>query len=138
MSKGTKETGKANLLSDWDVPKPQSEPNSKPEVDKLDIDKLHLEQDSPKEEQIKVTDSLIPLPTTSEEEAKATMQETMEETMEEMMEEKKKYQQEEVKYMLQEKIWASLARKKKVTLDQNILVTATLVKRERIFLKYDL
>ena len=36
-------TGETNLLSDWDLPKPQSEPNSKPELDKLDIDKLHLE-----------------------------------------------------------------------------------------------
>ena len=35
-------------------------------------------------------------------------------------------------------IQASLARKKRVTPDQNILVTATLVKRERTFLKYKL
>ena len=49
-AKAQKETGETNLLSDWGVHKPQSEPNSKPEVDKLDINKLHLEQDSPKEE----------------------------------------------------------------------------------------
>ena len=81
------------------MPKPQSEPNSKLEVDKLDIDKLHLEQDSPKEELIEVTDLLIPPPTIEEEE-KATM----DKTMEEMMKEEKKYQQEEEKYTLQEKI----------------------------------
>ena len=49
-AKAQKETGQTNPLSDWDVPKPQSEPDSKLEADKLDIDKLHLEQDSPKEE----------------------------------------------------------------------------------------
>ena len=128
-----KETGETNLLSDWDLPKPQSEPNSKPELDKLDIDKLHLEQDSPKEEWIEVNDSLIPLPTTSKEEEKATM----EETIEEMMEAEKKYQQEEEKYTLQT-ICIGQLRKKKATPDQNILVTATLVKRERTFPKYEL
>ena len=46
-AKAQKETGETNLLSDWDLPKPQSEPNSKPKVDKLDIDKLHVEQNSP-------------------------------------------------------------------------------------------
>ena len=82
------------------MPKPQSEPNSNLEVDKLDINKLHLEEDSPKEEQIKVTNFPIPPPATSKEEEKATT----EETMEEMMETEKKYQQEEEKYTLQEKI----------------------------------
>ena len=74
----TQKTGKTNLLSDWDSPKPQSEPNSRPEVDKLDIDKIHLEQDSPKEEQIEVTDSLILPPTTSKEEEKAITEEMTE------------------------------------------------------------
>ena len=73
------------------MPKPQSEPNSKPEVDKLDLDKLLLEQDSPKEEQIEVTNSLIPPPTTSKEEEKATI----EKAMEGMTEAENKYQQEE-------------------------------------------
>ena len=75
------------------MPKPQSEPNSKPEVEKLDIDMLHLEQDSLKEEQIEATNSLIPPPTMSEEEEKATTQE--------MMEVETRYQQEEEKYKLQ-------------------------------------
>ena len=91
------ETGETNLLSDWDLPKPQSEPNSKLEVDKLDIDKLNVAQDSPKEEWIKVTDSLILPPTTSEEEEKATMEELMEAEM--------GYQQEEQKCALQEKVY---------------------------------
>ena len=100
MSKDTKRDGETSLLSDWDLPKSQSEPSSKLGVDKLDIDKLHLEQDRPKEEQIEVTNSLIPPPTTGKEEEKVTM----EETMEEMTEGEKKYQQ-EGKYTLQEKIY---------------------------------
>ena len=79
-----KETGETNLLLDWDLPKPQSEPNPRTEVDKLDTDKLHIEQDSPKEEQVKVTDSLVPLPMSEEE--RATMEETTEETTEELTE----------------------------------------------------
>ena len=86
------------------LPKPQSEPNSKPEVDKLDIDNLYLEHDSPKEEKIEVTDLLVPPPTTNKEEEKAMMHEMTEETMEEMMEAEKKYQQ-KVKYTLWEKVY---------------------------------
>ena len=52
QAKAGKETRQTNQLSDWDLPKPQSEPNSKLEVEKLDIGKLHLEQSSPKEEQM--------------------------------------------------------------------------------------
>ena len=86
------------------MPKPQSKPDSKPEVDKLDIDRLQLEQNSPKEEQIKVTDSLIPPPMTSKEEEKAMMEEMMEETMEEITKVEKICQQEEETYVLQEKV----------------------------------
>ena len=78
------------------MPNPQSESDSKLEVDKLDMDKLHLEHDIPQEEQIKVTDLLI-LPPTMDEEEKATIEETMElET---------RYQQEEEKYVLQQKTY---------------------------------
>ena len=91
-----KETGETNLLSDWEMAKPQSEPDSKQEVDKLDMDKVHLEQDNPQEEQIKITDSLM-LPPTMKEEEKVTTEETMEvET---------RYQQQEEKYVLQLKIY---------------------------------
>ena len=89
-----KETRETNLLSDWYLYKPQSEPNSKLEVD---IDKLNLEQDSPKEEWIKVTDSLILPPTMIEEEEKATTEELMEVDI--------RYQQEEEKYMLWQKVY---------------------------------
>ena len=65
-----KETGVTNLLSDWDLPKPQSESNSKPEVDTLDMDKLDLEHDNPQEEKIQVTDMMI-LPLTLDREEKA-------------------------------------------------------------------
>ena len=77
--------GVTNLLSDWDLPKPESEPDPETEVDKLHIDKLHIEQDSPKEEQVDVTTSPILLPMSEEE--KATLEGTMEETTEETMEE---------------------------------------------------
>ena len=56
-------------MSDWDLPKPQSEPDPTTDIDKLDIDKLHIEQDSPKEKQVKVTNSLIQLPMSEEEKA---------------------------------------------------------------------
>ena len=102
-----KETGETNLLSDQDWPKPQSEPDPRTEVDKLHIDKLHIEQDSPKEEQVEVTDLLIPLPTSEEEKAtmEGTMGETMEETMEELTVDEKRYQLEEEKYVLPQKAY---------------------------------
>ena len=68
--------GGTNLLLDWDLPKPQSEPDPRTEIDKLDTEKLHIEQDSPKEEQVKVPNSLILLPMSEEE--KATKKETTE------------------------------------------------------------
>ena len=71
-----RQTGEINLLSDWDLPKLQSDPNSKLEVDKLSMDKLCLEHDNPQEEQIQVTNSLI-LPPTMDEEEKATTEEKM-------------------------------------------------------------
>ena len=48
------------------LPKPLSEPNLTTDVDKLDIDKVHIEQDTPKEKQVEVTDSLILLPKSEE------------------------------------------------------------------------
>ena len=90
-------------MLDWDLPKPQSEPDPRTEVDKLDIGKLHIEQDSPKEEQIKVTDSLMLLPMSEEE--KATMERIMEETMGELTEANKRYQLEEEKYVLHQKVY---------------------------------
>ena len=66
-------------------------------MDKLNIDNLHLEFDSPKEEQTEVTDSLILPPIMSEEEEKAITEETMEAEA--------RYQQEEKKYALQQEIY---------------------------------
>ena len=68
--------------------------NLKLEVDKLDIDKLNLEQGSPKEEEIKVTGLLKLPPRTSEEEEKAIT--------EELTEAETKYQQDNGKYLLQQ------------------------------------
>ena len=59
------------------------------------MDKLDLEHDNPQEEQIQVTDSLIPPP---------TMDEVEKATMEEKMDAETRYQQEEEKYKLQQKI----------------------------------
>ena len=58
-----KQTGETNILSNWDLLKPQSNLDYKPDVDKINVDKLSLEHDNSPEEQIQVTDSLIPPPT---------------------------------------------------------------------------
>ena len=91
-----KQTGETNLLSDWDLPKPQSNPDSQPEVVKINMDKLSLEHDNPQEEHMQVTDSLIPPPTMDKEEKTTTQEKTDAET---------RYQQEEEKYKLQQKIY---------------------------------
>ena len=90
-------------MSDWDLPKLQSEPNSTTDVDKLHIDTLHIGQDSPQEKQVKVTDSLIPLPMSEEE--KATRGETKEETTEGLTEAEKRHQLEEEKYALHQRVY---------------------------------
>ena len=90
-------------MSDWDLPKPQSEPDPTTDIDKLDIDKLHIEQDSPKKKQVKVTGSLIPLPMSEEE--KATLGEITEEAMEGLTEAEKMYQLEEDNYALHQKVY---------------------------------
>ena len=69
-----KANGGTNLLADWNLPEPQSNPNSKLEVDTINMDTLCLEHDNPQEEHIQVTDSLIPPPATDREE-KATAKE---------------------------------------------------------------
>ena len=62
-------------MSNWDLPSPQYNPNSKPEdIDKINIDKLNLDPDYPQEETLQIADSLIPPPTT-EEIGKTTTQE---------------------------------------------------------------
>ena len=91
-----KQTRENNLLSDWDLPKPQPNPNSKLEVDKINMEKLSLEHDNPQEEQIQITDSLIPPPKTDE------IEKT---TIEEKTDARTRYQQEEEKYKLQQKVY---------------------------------
>ena len=47
-TKAKKLVGKTNHMSDWDLPLPQYNPNSKPEeIDKINIDKLNLDPDYP-------------------------------------------------------------------------------------------
>ena len=60
------------------------------------MDKVCLEHDNPQEEQIQVTDLLIPPPTMDKEEKATTEEKTDAET---------RYQQEEEKYKLQKKIY---------------------------------
>ena len=98
-----KETGETILLLDWELLKPQCEPDPTTDIAKLDIGKLNIEQDSPKEKQVKVTDSLILLSMSEEE--KATMGETTEETTEGLTEMEKRYQLEEEKYALHQKVY---------------------------------
>ena len=62
-------------MSDWDLPKPQPDINQKTDIDGMDFSKLHTGQNDPKEEQVKVTKSLIPVPTIDEEKALEEMTE---------------------------------------------------------------
>ena len=64
-------------MSDWDLPSPQYKPDSKSEeVDKINIDKLHLYPDYPQEDPLQVTNPLIPPPTTEEVEKTTTQEKT--------------------------------------------------------------
>ena len=96
-----KETGETNLLSDWDLPKQKSCPDPRTDIERLDIDNLYIEWDSPREEKVEVTDSLILLPTSKEEKP------TMEETMEELTETDYSQLQEE-KYALHQKVYVTV------------------------------
>ena len=58
-----------------------------------------MEHDSPKDKQVKVTNSLIPLPMSKEEKP------TTEETIEELTDAEKTYQLEEEKYVLNQKVY---------------------------------
>ena len=85
---------------------------------------------------IEVTDTLIPPPTTSKEEDKATMEETKEEMMKEMTEVEKNTNGKKRNTCYRRRFTSvNWVRKKKTMPDQNILVTATLFKRERTFPK---
>ena len=88
---------RANRLLDWDLPPNQSNPNSKLEVDKINMDKLTLDYDNPQEEQIQVTNSLIPPPALDKQE-KITTQEMPDVGT-------NSYQQEEEEYEPQWKIY---------------------------------
>ena len=55
QTKTEKPVGETNLISDWDLPSPQYNPNSKPEeMDKINIDKLNLEPEYPQEEMLQI------------------------------------------------------------------------------------
>ena len=100
-TKTQKPVGETNPLSDRDLSSPQYNPDSKPEVDKINMDKLGIDHDNPQEELIQVTDSLI-LPSTMDEKEKTTTQEKMDvETSD---------QQEEEEYELQQKIYVGQSR----------------------------
>ena len=71
QTKTQKPVWETNHLSDWDLPQPQYNSDSKPEgKDKINIDKLSIDPNNPQEEPLQVTDSLIPPPTKDEEEYK--------------------------------------------------------------------
>ena len=70
------------------------------------MDKLQLESDNLQEEKIQVTYSLIPPPTMDKEEKATT---------EEMTEVETRYQQEEEKYMLQQKIYVGQCGKEEIS-----------------------
>ena len=66
-TKAKKLVGRTNHMSDWDLPSPQYNSDSKPEEkDKINIDSLNLAPDYPWEEVLQINNSLIPPPTTEE------------------------------------------------------------------------
>ena len=79
---------------DWDLPKPQPNINQKTDIDGLALSKLQIAQDDPKEEQVNVTELLLPQPTTK------ALEEMTEKTDDELTKAEKKYQQEEEKYAM--------------------------------------
>ena len=91
--KERKKTKETNLLSDWDLPKPQPDIDQKTDIDGMDLSKLHIGQNDPKEEQVKVTESLIPPTTTEEEKAPGDMTENTDDKLTEV--EKRSQQEEE-------------------------------------------
>ena len=77
QTKTQKPAGDRSLMSHWDLPSPQYNPNSKQEeLDKINIDKLSLDPDYPQQEPLQVTDSLITPPTTEYMEKTATQEKT--------------------------------------------------------------
>ena len=92
----TKET---KLLLDWDLPKPQANINQKTDIDGLALGRLQIQQNVPKEEQVDVTESLIPLPTTK------ALEETTKKTDDELTRAEKRDQQEEEKYVMYQKTY---------------------------------
>ena len=86
-------------MSDWNLPSPQYNPNSKPEyIEKIDIDKLSLDPDYPQEEPLQVADSLIP-PATTEEVEKTTAQEKTDVWTYNYQQEGKDYKEQQKKYV---------------------------------------
>ena len=62
-------------MSDWELPKSQPDISQKTNADGMDFSKLHIRQNGPKEELVKVTKSLIPLLILDEEKAPEEMTE---------------------------------------------------------------
>ena len=100
-AKRKEQTKETNLLSDWDLPKPQPDIDQKTDIDGMDLGKLHIGQNDPKEKQIDVTASLIPLPTIEEEKA---LEEMTEKTAE-LTKVGKRNQQIEEKYMMYQRAY---------------------------------
>ena len=98
-AKSRQEAKETNLLSDWDLPKPQPAINQKTDIDGLVLSMLQIGQNDPKVEQVNATELLIPLPTTK---AQAEM---IEKTNDELTEAKKTDQQEEVKYVMYQRMY---------------------------------
>ena len=101
-AKRKEETKETNLVSDWDLPKPQPNINQKTHIDRMDFSKLHIGQNDPKEEQVEVTKSLIPLPKIDEKKAPKEM---TEKTDNELTKVEKRNQQEEEKYAMYQRAY---------------------------------
>ena len=98
-AKRKEETKETNLLSDWDLPKPKPNINQKTDIDELALSKLQVGQNDLKEEQVNVTESLIPLLTTK------ALEEMTEKTDDELTKAEKRDQQEKEKYAMYQRMY---------------------------------
>ena len=81
------------------MPKPQPNINQKTDIDGLALSKMQIGQNDSKEEQVNVTELLIPLLTTK------ALEEMTEKTDDELTKVEKRDQQEEEKYMMYQRTY---------------------------------
>ena len=96
----TKRKEETNLLTDWDLPKLQTDIDQKTDVDGLVLSKLQIGQNDSKEEQVNMAESFIPPLTT-----KAPEEMTEKTDDDELTKVEKRDQQEEEKYTVYQRMY---------------------------------